>query len=105
MKVAVLGLDCATPQLTFHQFRDQLPHISRLMERGSWGPLKTIHPPITVPAWACMMSGYDPGQLGIYGFRNRKDHSYDGYAIANSSSIKVDRVWDILSRAGKRVIL
>jgi predicted AlkP superfamily phosphohydrolase/phosphomutase len=105
MKVAVLGLDCATPQLTFHQFRDQLPHISGLMERGSWGPLKTIHPPITVPAWACMMSGYDPGQLGIYGFRNRKDHSYDGYAIANSSSIKVDRVWDILSRAGKRVIL
>jgi predicted AlkP superfamily phosphohydrolase/phosphomutase len=75
------------------------------MERGSWGPLKTIHPPITVPAWACMMSGYDPGQLGIYGFRNRKDHSYDGYAIANSASIKVDRVWDILSRAGKRVIL
>ena len=52
-----------------------------------------------------MMSGYDPGQLGIYGFRNRKDHSYDGYVIANSSSIQVDRVWDILSRIGKRVIL
>jgi predicted AlkP superfamily phosphohydrolase/phosphomutase len=52
-----------------------------------------------------MMSGYDPGQLGVYGFRNRKDYSYDGYSIATSSAIKVDRVWDILSRAGKHVIL
>ena len=31
-----------------------------------------------------MMSSKDPGQLGFYGFRNRKDHSYDGYAFANS---------------------
>jgi predicted AlkP superfamily phosphohydrolase/phosphomutase len=30
-------------------------------------------PPITVPAWAVIMSGKDPGQLGYYGFRNRKD--------------------------------
>lgn len=33
-------------------------------------------PPITVPAWSCMMSSHDPGSLGIYGFRNRTDHSY-----------------------------
>ena len=52
-----------------------------------------------------MMSGRDPGELGFYGFRNRKDHSYDGYAFANSRAVKVDRVWDLLSRAGKQVIL
>ena len=105
MKVAIIGLDCAAPQLVFERFRDDLPNISRLMAEGAWGPLQSTHPPITVPAWACMLSGYDPGQLGIYGFRNRKDHSYDGYTIASSQSIRHDRVWDILSRAGKRVIL
>jgi predicted AlkP superfamily phosphohydrolase/phosphomutase len=105
MRVAVIGLDCAAPQLVFDQFREQLPTLSRLIERGMWGPLRSTQPPITVPAWASMMSGHDPGQLGIYGFRNRKDHSYDGYSIATSSAIKVDRVWDILSRAGKQVIL
>jgi predicted AlkP superfamily phosphohydrolase/phosphomutase len=71
MKVAVIGLDSAAPQLVFDQFRNNLPNLSRLMDEGVWGPLKSCHPPITVPAWSCMMSGYDPGQLGIYGLRNR----------------------------------
>jgi predicted AlkP superfamily phosphohydrolase/phosphomutase len=104
-KVAIIGLDCATPQLVFDRFREELPNISRLMAEGRWGPLESTHPPITVPAWACMMSGYDPGQLGLYGFRNRKDHSYDGYAIASSQSLRQDRVWDILSKTGRKVIL
>lgn len=104
-RVAVIGLDCASPKLIFEQWRGELPNLSRLMDEGAWGPLRTCHPPITVPAWACMMSGNDPGQLGIYGFRNRKDHSYDAYSIANSTTITKDRVWDVLSRAGKQVIL
>lgn len=104
-RVAIIGLDSAAPQLVFDQFRPDLPTLSHLMNEGVWGPLQSCHPPITVPAWATMMSGYDPGQLGIYGLRNRKDYSYGGYTIANASAIKVDRVWDILSRAGKRVIL
>jgi len=105
VKVAVIGLDCATPQLVFDQFRAEMPNVSRLMAEGMWGPLESTNPPITVPAWACMMSGYDPGQLGIYGFRNRKDHSYERYGTANSTSIKVDRAWDSLVAAGKKVIL
>ena len=52
-----------------------------------------------------MMSSRDPGELGIYGFRNRKDYSYDGYIIANATALRYDRVWDVLSRAGKSVIL
>ena len=104
-RVAVIGLDCASPTLLFERWRDDLPHLSKLMADGVWGPLRSCHPPITVPAWACMMSGYDPGQLGVYGFRNRTDYSYGKYAMANSTSIRHDRVWDILSRAGKQVIL
>jgi predicted AlkP superfamily phosphohydrolase/phosphomutase len=52
-----------------------------------------------------MMSSKDPGQLGYYGFRNRKDYSYDGYTIANSTAVRYDRAWDKLSDAGKKVIL
>ena len=46
-------------------------------------PRQRSRPPITVPAWACAMTGKTPGQLGIYGFRNRKDTSYDGLAVAH----------------------
>ena len=50
------------------------------------------------------MSSKDPGTLGFYGFRNRGDYSYEKNTLANSNSVKTDRVWDVLSRAGKKVI-
>lgn len=105
MRVAVIGLDCAAPRLVFEEWRDELPVLGQLMEEGCYGRLLSIHPPITVPAWACMMSGRDPGEFGIYGFRNRKDYSYDGYTLANASAINQDLVWDLLGLAGKQVIL
>jgi predicted AlkP superfamily phosphohydrolase/phosphomutase len=105
MKVAVIGLDCAAPALVFERFRSRLPNLSRLASEGCWGRLLSTNPPITVPAWACMMSSQDPGQLGIYGFRNRKDHSYVGYSIANASALTRDLAWDHLGRAGANVIV
>jgi len=38
-----------------------------------------------------MMRSQDPGQLGIYGFRNRKDHTYEGLSIANASRSRTTR--------------
>ena len=60
-------------------------------------------PPITVPAWSCMMSSKTPGDLGVYGFRNRSDHTYDGGFIAMSTAIKEPRLWDLVTRAGRLV--
>ncbi len=104
-KVFVIGLDCAPPELVFDKYKDDLPNLSRLMATGAWGDLESCHPPITVPAWSSMLSSRDPGQLGFYGFRNRADYSYDRMTIATSTAVKADRVWDILSAAGKEVVL
>lgn len=104
-KVLVIGLDCADPVLVFEQWREELPNLNRLMAQGVYGPIASCYPAITVPAWSVMMSSKDPGQLGIYGFRNRADYSYDKMTIATGSAVKVDRVWDILSRAGKQVTI
>jgi predicted AlkP superfamily phosphohydrolase/phosphomutase len=47
-----------------------------------------------------MMTGKNPGKLGIYGFRHRKGHNYrDGY-IVSSMSVKEPAVWDVIGRAG-----
>ena len=67
-RVLVIGLDCLTPQLTFDQFLPHLPTFQQLMSKGMWGAMRSTDPPITVPAWASMTTGKDPGQLGIYGF-------------------------------------
>lgn len=104
-KVLVIGLDCAPPALVFDKFRPHLPNISRLMDGGVYGRLLSCIPPITCPAWMCMMTGKDPGTLGVYGFRNRKDHTYEGLRMATSSVIREPKVWDYLARAGKKAIL
>ena len=103
-KLMIVGLDCVPPEIVFDDMRNELPVLSGLMERGAWGRLESCDPPITVPAWSCMMSSRDPGTLGFYGFRNRKDHSYDGLAFATSDKVRVERLWDMLSREGKHVI-
>jgi predicted AlkP superfamily phosphohydrolase/phosphomutase len=104
-RALVIGLDCAPPELVFERWRDELPTIRSLRERGSYGVLRSCDPPITVPAWACMTSSRSPGALGIYGFRNRRDHSYDRLAIADSRAVRAPRVWDILSEQGRSVIV
>src|SRR4051794_10874165 len=104
-RVLVLGLDCASPHLIFDQFKDELPTFAKLAASGTWGELTSSIPCITVPAWASMTSSRDPGVLGVYGFRNRKDFSYDRLVTADSESIRVKRVWDYLSEAGKQSVL
>ena len=104
-RVAVIGLDCVTPQLLFRDFATETPNIHALMERGMWGDLESITPPITVPAWACAMTGKTPGQLGIYGFRNRKDTTYEGLSIATANAITDVAVWDALGAGGLRSLL
>ena len=96
----LIGLDCAEPSLVLERWRDELPTLSGLMERGSYGRLTSVIPPITVPAWSCMMSSKTPGDLGVYGFRNRSDHTYDGGFIAMSDAIREPRLWDLVTRAG-----
>src|SRR5690349_18509140 len=103
-KMMVIGLDCAAPELVFDKFRDELPTLRKLYEGGVWGQMESCVPAITVPAWASMMSSKDPGTLGVYGFRNRGDYSYQKQVLANALSVKTERVWDILSQAGKKVI-
>lgn len=104
-KVAILGLDCGEPSLVFEKWKDLLPNMTKLTQWGKWGRLRSCVPPITVPAWSCMASSKDPGQLGIYGFRNRKDHSYDGLELATSLQVKEPRIWDILSSLNKSSII
>jgi predicted AlkP superfamily phosphohydrolase/phosphomutase len=104
-RLLIIGLDCAEPSLLFEQWRDDLPNLSRLMQQGSFGRLESCIPAITVPAWSCMLSGRDPGELGIYGFRNRADRGYQQMAIANSRAIQVPRLWNILGDAGWRVAI
>ncbi|MCA9581117.1 MAG: alkaline phosphatase family protein [Myxococcales bacterium] len=101
-RVLVIGLDCVPPILAFDAFRTVMPHLDELMAKGAWGPLRSTVPPITVPAWTSMVSGRDPGELGLYGFRNRVGGTYD-LRIADGRDVAHKRVWDWIGEAGFRV--
>ena len=99
-KLLVIGLDSVPPDLLFGKLLDSLPNTKRLYRDGTHGTLETCHPPITVPAWMVMMTGKNPGVLGIYGFRHRRGSSYtDGY-IVDSRHVSEPTVWEILGERG-----
>jgi predicted AlkP superfamily phosphohydrolase/phosphomutase len=102
-RVLALGLDSMPPSLLFERFLPLMPRVKQLLERSSYGTLLSTDPPITVPAWAVMFSGMDPGTLGIYGFRHRRPGTYWETYIPSSKTLLAPMVWDYLSRAGKRV--
>ncbi len=104
-KVLIIGLDCATPRLVFDRWCSSLPNLRSLMQRGIHAPLHSCIPPITVPAWSCMMTGKTPGSLGCYGFRLRSSDDYFSHTFALSTAVTADRVWDIAGRHNKKVIL
>jgi predicted AlkP superfamily phosphohydrolase/phosphomutase len=100
-RLVMIGLDSADPALTFDRFAADMPVLTRLRADAAWGSLRSVVPPITVPAWACMMSGQTPGDLGVYGFRNRRAYDYSSLGFATSRDIRAPRIWDLLSAAGR----
>ena len=103
-RIAIIGLDCADPVLLKHLL-PELPTLRKVVDEGSFSRLRSIDPPITIPAWMSMMTGKDPGELGVYGFRNRKDYTYEGLGIASSASFREEPVWETLGRHGRRSVL
>lgn len=104
-KLFIYGLDCATPQLLFDKYLDELPCFKKLISSGKAGLLKSTNPPVTVPAWMSMFTGKDPGQLGFYGFIDRSDYSYDNIHIVNHNNLNDKAVWDSLGEAGLKSIV
>lgn len=102
-RMLVLGLDSVPQGFLFERFLPVMPNVRKLLERSRYGTLRSTDPPITVPAWAVMFSGVDPGTLGIYGFRHRRLGSYSEMYTPSSAMLPYPMLWDILSRAGRRV--
>lgn len=105
MRVVVIGLDCAAPDIIFNKLKEQLPNLNSMANEGVYGKLRSTDPPITVPAWMVMATGRSPGELGMYGFRSRAGNSYTKIKIPSSSDIKFDTVWEILGKRNKKSIV
>lgn len=100
MKICVLGLEGAVPEIWFND--ERLVNLRRLMELGAYGKLQGVVPPGPVPGWACLAASQDPGSLGVYGLRNRVSQSYSPSLAAAPPVIHGSALWDQVAAAGKK---
>ena len=103
-RALVIGLDSVEPSLVFERWRDELPTLSALARDGLWGRVATTVPPITCPAWPASLTGLNPGHLGLYDLKYRVPGTYTRFGIVSSRLVRKPRVWDYLTRSGKRSI-
>ncbi len=105
-KVVMIGLDGLNPDLVY-QWKGELPNLSKLMEEGIHGNIKSTVPPITPQAWSCILTGKNPGHFGYWDFTYRDDYSYGQSELVNSRvrDERVDTIYEILSGYNKKVAI
>ncbi len=103
-RVAVIGLDCVPARFLFGEYARMTPNLQLLARHGAWGTLRSTDPPITIPAWTTITTGKDPGELGVYGFRNRVGRDYP-LKTTDAGAVIEPRVWDYLEDAGLESLL
>ena len=96
-KVLIMGLDGVSWKLLKPWINDgKLPTLSKLLKEGAESDLRTTVPPISCSAWTSLFTGKNPGKHGIY------EYTSDLGELVNAKSIKVEKIWQVLSYYNKR---
>ena len=102
-KTLLIGLDAACMAYLDPLLEaGKLPNLKDLIERGSYGKLRSVMPPITPAAWSSIITGVNPGKHGVYEWVKRRSDEY-GLAPVDGSQRIGTTVWQRLNQAGIRV--
>jgi predicted AlkP superfamily phosphohydrolase/phosphomutase len=99
MSLVMFGLDGADPELV-RKWEDELPNFQKLMKEGFFGDLESIMPPITVPAWACMLSSRTPNYFKVSHFQKMNPENYEREVVLSEAfrpEIIFDSDWESIS--------
>jgi predicted AlkP superfamily phosphohydrolase/phosphomutase len=104
-RVVIVGLDGASSDLIFPWIdAGYLPTFKWITENGVAGPLWSVVPPVSPPAWTSFMTGCNPGKTGIFDFIDYVPTSYYRRPkFVNSQSIQRETIWELLSRCSRQV--
>jgi predicted AlkP superfamily phosphohydrolase/phosphomutase len=82
----------------------ELPELSRLAREGAHGPLRSVVPPLTPPAWASFATGKHPGRHGVFGF-TRPGTDSDDLRPVSARDIRGATLWDYGREFGVRSVV
>ena len=102
VRLVLIGLDGADWRILDPLMRQgRLPHLHRLVERGTRAALRSYDPMISPLLWTTMATGVGPDAHGIADFQAVETAS--GRRVPMTSRFrKVKALWNILSDAGAR---
>jgi len=76
-RVVILGFEGMDPELVARWMRQgKLLHLARLAKMGTFRPLATTHPPLSLVAWSTFLTGVNPGKHNIFDVFRRDRHTY-----------------------------
>jgi predicted AlkP superfamily phosphohydrolase/phosphomutase len=102
-RVLIIGIDGGTWTVLKPAIdKGHMPFLKSLVDSGVSGILESTLPAITPAAWGTFQTGRNPGANGVYGF-TWWDRESKNYLLVNSTSLQ-PTIWQILSKAGKRVV-
>jgi predicted AlkP superfamily phosphohydrolase/phosphomutase len=104
-RVVVIGLD-GTPYTFVQRLLQEgrMPHFAGLVGEGDFVRTHSVYPTVSSVAWSTYMTGVNPARHGIFGFVDRRPGTYDT-TIPTSRLMQAPTLWQILSQAGRRVIV
>lgn len=103
VKVVVIVLDGASFDV-FHSLAEEgiLPNFRKLKKEGVFNVLQSTIPPVSPVAMPSLATGKSPSKHGMFGFGKLVNGTFMPHT---SGDIKVGALWDILTAAGKRVVV
>jgi len=103
-EVVVIGIDGATFNLVRPWVEmGYLPALRDLLQTGVRGTLRSLVPPGACPGWKSLSTGKNPGQLGVFNWRNRVPGSYAARVVDPASMGAGSDLWTLISSAGRKV--
>jgi len=101
-RLILLGLDGATFRLLHRLVRKGwMPNLGEALARGAHGPLTSVIPPYSAPAWVSFATGQNPGRHGVPDFWLRDESG--GRRPVSSKCVRAPTLWAVLSGYGRRV--
>lgn len=98
-RVVILGMDGLEYSLLDRMIEQgDLPAFKKMMAEGARGELQIPAPVMSPIVWTTLASGYAPDVHGIGGWTHG-DH------FSNAGDVRADRIWEVASAAGQKVLI
>jgi len=99
-RVAVIGIDGATPELVFGEAGLSLHNLRALMKYGVWGPLQPTDSSSRFTKWASVITGRGRTALGLLDGIDRADA-----LVPDNGPLSAPCVWDYIEECGRTAML